>query len=128
MEKQEVEQILEVLKTMIEKMRAETEAIQAETEATRARTRAMRDKRMKANRDACIEDIKDTQEETMACQQTMEARLEEEEPASVDMTPEVSHEQKVPMEDAVVMPVREPRKRRQDRRYLAAVRRQKKEE
>jgi hypothetical protein len=35
--------------------------------------------------------------------------MECEEPTSVDMTPEVAHEE-VPKEDAVVMPVREPRK------------------
>jgi hypothetical protein len=58
----------------------------------------------------------------------MEARLEEDKPASEDMTPEVAHDQEVPMEDAVVMPVAEPRKRRRDRRNLAAVRRQKKKD
>jgi hypothetical protein len=70
------------------------------------------------------EDLK----ETMACQEKMEASLEEEEPASVDMTPDVAHEQEVPKEDAVEMPVGELRKRRRDQRLLAAGRRQKKEE
>jgi hypothetical protein len=60
----------------------------------------------------------------MACQETMEARLGEEEPVSEDMTPEVAHGQEVPLEDAVVMPVGEPRKRCRDR-HLAAQRRQK---
>jgi hypothetical protein len=68
-------------------------------------------------------------EEMMACQEKMEARLEvEDKPASVDTTPEVAHEQGVQMEDAVIMPVGEPRKRRRDRRHLAAQGRQKKEE
>jgi hypothetical protein len=63
-----------------------------------------------------------------ACQETMEARLEEEKPASMEMKPEVADEE-VPLEDAVEMPVGEPRKRRRDqRRNLAAVRRQKKEQ
>jgi hypothetical protein len=53
--------------------------------------------------------------------------IECEKPASEDMTPEVAHEQEFPLEDAVVMPVRKPRKRRRDRRHLAAQRRQKKE-
>jgi hypothetical protein len=57
----------------------------------------------------------------------MGARLETEEPASVDMTPEVAHDQEVPVEDAVVMPVGEPRKRRRDQRHLVAQRRQKEE-
>jgi hypothetical protein len=66
-------------------------------------------------------------EETMACQEETEACLQGE-PASEDMTPEVAHEQEFPLEDAVIMPVGEPRKRRQDRRHLATQRRQKKEE
>jgi hypothetical protein len=57
----------------------------------------------------------------------MEARLEEDKPASEDMTPGVAHEQEVPLEDAIVMPVGEPRKRRRDQ-HLAAQGRQKKEE
>jgi hypothetical protein len=60
----------------------------------------------------------------MACQEKMEARLQHE-PASEDMTPEVAHEQEIPLEDAVVMPVGEPRKGRRDRRHLTAGRRQK---
>jgi hypothetical protein len=56
----------------------------------------------------------------------MEARLEVEEPASVDTTPKVADDQEVPVEDAVEIPAGEPRKRRRDR-HLAAVRRQKKQ-
>jgi hypothetical protein len=44
----------------------------------------------------------------------------------IDASKEVGLE--VNTEDAVVMPVGEPRKRRQDRRHLAAQRRQKEEE
>jgi hypothetical protein len=57
----------------------------------------------------------------------MEARLEEEKPASMEMKHEVAHEE-VPVENAARMPVGEPRKRCRDRRHLAAQRRQKKEE
>jgi hypothetical protein len=70
----------------------------------------------------------ENRKETMACQEKTEARLEEDKPASVDRTPEVTQEQEVSREDAVDMPVGEPRKRRRDRRNLAAVRRQKKKD
>jgi hypothetical protein len=63
----------------------------------------------------------------MAFLEQTEARLEEEEPASVDTTPEVADDQEVPVEDAEVRSVTEPRKRRRDGRNLAAVRRQKKQ-
>jgi hypothetical protein len=56
----------------------------------------------------------DTREETMSCQEKTEARLEEEELASVEMVPEVADEE-VLKEDATVVPVGEPRKRRRDR-------------
>jgi hypothetical protein len=66
-------------------------------------------------------ELKDTREETMAYQEKTEARLEGEEPTSVDMEPEV------PREDDEMMPVGEPRKRRRDRN-LAAGRRKKPKE
>jgi hypothetical protein len=62
--------------------------------------------------DAWSTDTKANGEETMACQEKMEARLEEEKPASMEMKPEVADEE-VLREDATVMPVGEPRKRRQ---------------
>jgi hypothetical protein len=72
---------------------------------------------------------KDNGEETMACEEKTEVRLEEEEePTSVEMKPEVADDQEVPVEDAEVRSVGEPRKRRRDGRNLAAVRRQKKKE
>jgi hypothetical protein len=73
-----------------------------------------------------IKNLKLNREETTACQETMGARLEAEEPASVDMTPGVAEEQEVPVQDAEVVPVGEPGKKRRDRRLLAAERRQKK--
>jgi hypothetical protein len=69
------------------------------------------------------EDVK----ETMACIEKTEVRLGKEKPTSEDMTPEVAHEQEVPLEDSVVMPVTEPRNTRRDR-HLAAQRRQKKQQ
>jgi hypothetical protein len=72
-------------------------------------------------------DMKNTREETMACQEKTEVRLGEEEPTSVEMKPEVAHEE-VPVEDAAMTPVGKPRKRRRDRRHRAAGRRQKKEQ
>jgi hypothetical protein len=48
----------------------------------------------------------------------MEVCLEEEEPASVDTTPEVAHEE-VPREGAAVMPVRGLRKQRRGRKQAA---------
>jgi hypothetical protein len=117
MDKQEMMEMMEMMKAMLAETLAKWEA----------ERKADREERMKANMDACMAGIKDNQEETTACQETMEARLEKETPASEDMTPEVAHEQEVPLEDAEVMPVGEPRKRRRDqRRNLAAVCRQKK--
>jgi hypothetical protein len=62
----------------------------------------------------------------MACLEMTEALLEVEKPASVEMKPEVAHEE-VPLEDAAVMPVEEPRKRRRDLN-LDARRRRKQQE
>jgi hypothetical protein len=53
-----------------------------------------------------------TRKETMACQE-MEAHQEEDEPSSVDRKPEVA-EREVPVEDAEVMLVGEPKKRHRD--------------
>jgi hypothetical protein len=81
-------------------------------------------KKMMARMDAWLRDTNVTREKTMACQENREARLEgKEEPTSEDREPEVAQE--VPVEDAAVMPVREPRNRRRDRRNLAGGRRQK---
>jgi hypothetical protein len=103
--------------TMMEENKVE---IQARIDARMdANMESMRDKRMKAN--------KDTQEETMACKGKTEACLGKEQPASKEMKPEVAHEE-APCEDAARMLVGQPRKRRRDRRHLAAVRRQKEQD
>jgi hypothetical protein len=49
--------------------------------------------------------------EMMACQ-GMEARQEEEKPASLDTKPEAAQKEEVPAEDAEVIPVEEPKKKR----------------
>jgi hypothetical protein len=96
---------------------------EAETEAIRARM----DENLKettARMDAWLTDTNDTREK-MACQENTETCLEgKEEPTSEDVEPEVADEE-VPVEDAAIMPVEEPRNRRRDRRHLAAERRQK---
>jgi hypothetical protein len=66
-------------------------------------------------------ETKYTQKETMACQE-METRLEEEEPTSVDTKPKVAQEEEDPKEDAKVMPVGEPKKKRRKERKMAAER------
>jgi hypothetical protein len=106
----------------------------------------MREKRLKANMNAWQEETEacqvtetsrketaavikpETEEvETMACQ-GMEARPEEEKPASADRKPEAAQEEEVPLQDAEVMPVGEPKKkRRRDRKLAAQHRRQKTE-
>jgi hypothetical protein len=67
----------------------------------------------------------ETEVKTMACQE-MEAHQEEEEPTSVDRKPEAAEQREVPIDDAEVMPVGEPmKKRRRDRKMAAERRRQK---
>jgi hypothetical protein len=62
---------------------------------------------------------------TMACQ-GMEARPEQEKPTSADRKPEAVEEYEAPAENATVMPVTEPKKkRRRDRKLAAEHRRQK---
>jgi hypothetical protein len=51
----------------------------------------------------------ETKVNTMACQE-MEARPEEEKPAPVDTKPEAAQQEEVPVEDAEVIPVGEPKK------------------
>jgi hypothetical protein len=76
---------------------------------------AMRDKRMDANHD-----------KTLACQE-MEARQDQEQPISRDRKPEAAQKEEVPAEDATVMPVGEPRKKRRRDRQLAAEHRHQKQ-
>jgi hypothetical protein len=121
------EQMLATINANQEKMEARmdvnTKAMQENQETT-----ARMDAKMGSMQDELISTIKNFKfngKETTACQETMEARLEVEEPASVDTTPVVADDQEVPVEDAEVLSVAESRKRRRDGRNLAAVRRQK---
>jgi hypothetical protein len=82
--------------------------------------------KISARMEAWLTERNDTREETMACQGKTEARLEVQEPTSVDMRPEAAQRQ-VPREGDAVMLVGEPRKGRRDRN-LAAERRQKQQE
>jgi hypothetical protein len=59
-----------------------------------------------------------TSADTMACQEKTEVHLEEEELTSVEMKPEVAHEE-VPMEDVAVMPVGGRRKQCRGRKQAA---------
>jgi hypothetical protein len=115
----------EDMKAMQKRAEAEREAwreeFQAETEAIRARTKTMQDKRMKANIDACILDIKNERKEMMACQDAMEANLVKTEPRE-EMMQSTEEHQVVPREDAIVIPVR-GRKRRHRGQKEAAGRR-----
>jgi hypothetical protein len=129
-----MEEVLKLLKSMqdemTKKMDASQEKSHAKLEKADADRKAYREdlKEMRAIIKGWSSDLKTNQEESMACQGNMEAHLETEEPASVDRTPEVAQEQEVPRDDAEVMPVREPRKRRQDRQLLAVGRRKKEEQ
>jgi chromosome segregation ATPase len=73
---------------------AEIDAWQARMDARQARLVAFQ-----ARRDAWLTDMSNSRKETVACLEETEARLEvEDKPASVDTTPEVAHEQEVPLE------------------------------
>jgi hypothetical protein len=82
---------------------AESRAIQAETEARLARMDAnmkSHEAKIEASNKRCFA-RKDYD------RKTMEAPLEEEKPASVDMKPEAAQQEEVTVEDAIVEPVGE---------------------
>jgi hypothetical protein len=86
-------------------------------------------KKMMARMDASHEEAENMRNDMKTNQAELQsaiAQIEWKEPASVEMKPEVAHEE-VPVEDAVRMPVGEPRKRRRDRN-LDARRRRKQQE
>jgi hypothetical protein len=141
----EMQQIIEMLERMDASMRANQEKMDANQAKMDINLKEMRKEiksgqeemrreiksgqaEMRAIINAWSSDLKINREETMACQENMETRLEEEKPASMDMTPEVAHEQEVPREDAEVVLVGEPRKSHRGRQHLAAVRRQKEQD
>jgi hypothetical protein len=137
--KTEKEEMLKKMRAWGEKLDEETRAILAETRAIEARTAAMRDKRLEGNmnvwqeettacqdametnpRDKCVND---NHNEILACRETVEACLEERKPTSPDRKPEAAQKDEVPVDDAEVMPVGEPKKKRRRDRKLAAERR-----
>jgi hypothetical protein len=67
----------------------------------------------------------ETEVKTMASQ-GMEAHQEEEKPASLDMKPEAAQQEEVPVEDAEVIPVGEPKEKRRRNQKLAAEHRRQK--
>jgi hypothetical protein len=116
------------IKALIEWMDAKMKATQAETKAILAETKARREKRMEAN-------TKDDRNESTACQDVMEVRLEDEEPASGDIKDEqnettacneakekieenpemmqsAEEHQDIPSKDVAVTPVKRLRKKR----------------
>jgi hypothetical protein len=78
------------------------------------------------NEEAAIHSLMACRKETMACQETMEALLECEEPTSVDMESEAEHWE-VRKEDTIVKPVKGWKKRHRDQ-HLATGRRGKPKE
>jgi hypothetical protein len=104
----EMQQMMELL---LKEIRASREDFLASWDADR---RARREE-MASEREAWREEIRsvrfettNTGKETMAFQE-MEACLEEEKmPTLVDMKPEAAEQREVPVQDATVMPVREP--------------------
>jgi hypothetical protein len=101
--------------------KARLEGIAATTDKIMAARREMRN----ASRKETAAIIEPKTEGTMAYQE-MEARQEEEEPSSAYRKPEAAQKAEVPAENAEVMPVGEPKKkRRRDRKLAAEHRRQK---
>jgi hypothetical protein len=97
MENQNREEVLIHLKSMNDEMKKKIKANKTMLAEMVARMAANHEKRM-ARMDAWLTDMRIFRRETTACQETMGARLEAQEPASVDTTPEVAHEQEVPLE------------------------------
>jgi hypothetical protein len=64
-------------------------------------------------------ELKEGRKEIMACQRNTETSLAEEEPTSVDMKPEAAQQYDVPKEDAEMMPIGGPKKRRMGRKLAA---------
>jgi hypothetical protein len=85
-------------------LRAESKAIQAEIEARLARM----DANVKSHKAKVEANHKNYMARMYYDPETTEAPLEEEKPPSVDTKPEATHEEDVPVEDAIVIPVGEP--------------------
>jgi hypothetical protein len=108
-----------------EEMSADTKARLEEIAAmTNKIWKAWREMRNASHKDTVAENKPETEVKTMACQE-MEAH-QEEEPTSADRKPKAAEQREVPVDDAEVMPVGEPKKKRHRNRKLAAERRRQK--
>jgi hypothetical protein len=116
----------EEMKAAMRSMRSELdEAIQQRIEQIKARTEAMQRKIGSSHMEIVSAFKPKIEKVTMACQE-METR-QEEKPTSLDRKPEAAQEE-VPIEEAKVMPVGEPKKkRRRDRKMAMQHHRQKPE-
>jgi hypothetical protein len=109
-----MQQIIKMLAIIEARMDANTKTMLASMDAHQTRMDTMHEMMAKMTAwgetlDAWSTDTKDNGEETMACQETMKASLEEEKQASMELKPKVAKEE-VPLEDSEFMPVGEPRK------------------
>jgi hypothetical protein len=130
----DTDKLMGMLQTMMDNIQAKADENQAKADKTLKETLAKMEfdrktdkEEMKADRNAYREDVKEVMaiikswsgdlkadcengEETVACQEKAEARLEVEEPASEEIKFEVAENKEVPVEDAEVRSVAEPRK------------------
>jgi hypothetical protein len=107
-----------------EEMSADTKARLEEIAAMTDKIWAARREMRKASRKEIVAENKPRIDiKTLAYRETTEARQDEEKPASADKKPEAAEEYEVPAENATLMPVGEPKKKRRRDRKLAAERR-----
>jgi hypothetical protein len=118
MEKQDMQLIIEMLAKAEADWKADKEEIKREKEEMEADQKEFL-ARLRADEKAWREEIRsvlfettNTRKEALAYRESMEARPEVEKPTSADRKPEAAEEYEVPVEDAEVMPVGEPRKKR----------------
>jgi peroxiredoxin family protein len=92
------------LEQVMELLLARMDAHQAKADADR---KADRDKRMNTRHEEMVaENEPERDVKTMACQDTMDAHLEEKKPTSVDRKPKVAQQDDVHKEDAETMLIR----------------------
>jgi hypothetical protein len=132
MEEQDIQLILEMLKEIKadrkadkeqmetnlkkdkEDLMAKLDVYQAKTDAVLLAMQVMGI----SHREVVPEATPGTNIETIACQE-MEARLDEEKPTSVDRKPEAADEEEVPVQDAIVEPVKGRKKRYRGKKQAA---------
>jgi hypothetical protein len=84
--------------------------------------KAWREEMAASHKETVAETKSEMDVEMIACQE-MEALSEEKKPTSVDMKPEVAQKEQVPVQDATVMPVGEPKKKKRRRHWNLATER-----